>query len=320
MEQKNTRPISIKVLILPKFEVGEITGDVAGEAQHYYDAYLKQGQAYEITGSLNGEKLYVKDGVALYLTGMGKVNAAMSLLTVLSDPRFDFSKSYFLSTGCGGGAWGRTVMGDVIVITACIDYDMGHTVDSSELTNPSRVTWFYDASFEGACCKLLDRELTDRVYERVKDIRPKTTPRTRHYMANSFKNGPWATRDPQVLRGTTATGDNYWKGFHGHDNAVRMVETYGCPDPFSMSEMEDGALAIVLDRLGMLDRLIVIRGVVNMDVFMQGTAPETLWNKAVADSLSSGDSDEGADIVPVAMENIFAVGSRIVDAILQGTL
>ena len=31
-------PISIKVLILPKFENGEMTGDFPGEAQYYYDA------------------------------------------------------------------------------------------------------------------------------------------------------------------------------------------------------------------------------------------------------------------------------------------
>ena len=36
-------PISIKVLILPKFENGEMTGDFPGEAQYYYDAYVKDG-------------------------------------------------------------------------------------------------------------------------------------------------------------------------------------------------------------------------------------------------------------------------------------
>ena len=72
-------PISIKVLILPKFENGEMTGDFPGEAQYYYDAYVKDGDEYDITGGFEGNKLYVKDGVALYVTGMGKVNSAMSL-------------------------------------------------------------------------------------------------------------------------------------------------------------------------------------------------------------------------------------------------
>ena len=31
-------PIEIKVLILPKFESGEMAGDFPGEAQYYYEA------------------------------------------------------------------------------------------------------------------------------------------------------------------------------------------------------------------------------------------------------------------------------------------
>lgn len=56
------------MLILPKFEIGEMTGDEPGEAQFYYDAYVKDGDQYEITGGYEDHKLYVKDGVALYVT------------------------------------------------------------------------------------------------------------------------------------------------------------------------------------------------------------------------------------------------------------
>lgn len=38
-----------------------------------------------------------------------------------------------------------------------------------------------------------------------------------------------------------------------------MTETYSCPDPYALTEMEDNALAVVLDRFGMLDRYIIIR-------------------------------------------------------------
>jgi purine nucleoside permease len=75
----------VKVLILPKFEVGEMSGDFPGEAQYYFDAYVKNGEVYDIDGGFQGNKLYVKDGVALYVTGMGKVNTAVSLQPVLSE-------------------------------------------------------------------------------------------------------------------------------------------------------------------------------------------------------------------------------------------
>ena len=56
-----------------------------------------------------GSRLYVKDGVALYMLGMGKVNAALSTRAVLSDERFDFSQACIISTGCAGSAAGYGV-------------------------------------------------------------------------------------------------------------------------------------------------------------------------------------------------------------------
>ena len=40
--------IPVRVLLLPKFEVDELSGDFPGEAQYYYDAYLTDGDEYEI--------------------------------------------------------------------------------------------------------------------------------------------------------------------------------------------------------------------------------------------------------------------------------
>ena len=99
-----------------------------------------------------------------------------------------------------------------------------------------------------------------------------------------------------------------------------MTKTYGCPDPYAMTEMEDNALAVVLDRMGMLDRYIIIRDSVNTDAFMNGASPESLWDPDFDDSLASESSVESADIFATAMENNFKVGSVVVDAILNGEL
>ena len=312
-------PEKIEVLILPKFENGEMSGDFPGEAQYYYENYLACGEEYEIKGGFPGHKLYVKDGVALYVTGMGKVNASMSATAVLLDPRFDFSDAYVISTGCGGTATGYSVMGDVFVMSACIDFDLGHHADPREMTIPSETTWFHDASYDDASYKLLDQELVSAVYDLVKDVEIETTERTRNFMAAAFPGADWAVRDPEVLLGTTVTADNYWKGVYDEANARLMTETYGAPDPYAMSEMEDTAIAVALDRLGMLNRYIVIRDSVNMDVFMNGANPEYLW-AGVEDSLASESSVESADIFATAMENNYKVGSVVVDAILDGTL
>ena len=313
-------PIEIKVLILPKFEVGEMAGDFPGEAQYYYEGYCADGEEYDIVGGFEGNKLYVKDGVALYVTGMGKVNTSMSLHAILMDDRFDFSNAYVLSTGCAGSAYESTVMGDVFVITAAIDFDLGHHADIRDMAEGAETTWFHDAGYDSASSKILNQDLMEKVYNMVKDVEIETTERTRNFMSAAFDGAEWAIRDPQVLRGTTVSGDNYWKGLYDHENALLMTETYACPDPYALTEMEDAALAVVLDRLGMLDRYIIIRDSVNMDVFMNGATPESLWDPNFDESLASESSVESADIFGTAMENNFKVGSVVIDAILEGTL
>ena len=312
-------PIPVKVLLLPKFEKGEMSGDDPGEAQFYYEAYLDGADAYDIPGGHAGSQLYVKDGVALYVTGTGKVNAALSTMAVLNDKRFDFSDAYIISTGCAGSARDTTVMGDVFVISAAVDYDLGHHADSREMENPGIVTWFHDDDYDNSSLVTLDRDLTNRVYELVRDVKVETTERTRRYMLDTFDQAEWAGRDPMVLRGTVVSGDNYWKGRFDHENALYMVQTYGCEDPFAAAEMEDVAIANTVRRLGMLGRLIILRDSVNMDVFMLGTSPERLWDPE-GSTHSTESSTEYADIFPTAMENNYKVGRVIIDAILNGTL
>ena len=312
--------IPIKVLILPKFEPGEMAGDFPGEAQLYYEGYLAGGEEYDITGGYEGHKLYVKDGIALYVTGSGKVNAGVSTLAVLSDSRFDFSEAYVLSVGCCGSAEGNTVMGDVFIASAAVDQDLGHNADPRDMENPERPTWFHDSVYDKSAYVILNQELVGRVYELVKDVQLETTEKTRAYMSASFDGAEWAVRDPVVMKGTTASSDNYWKGRYGEATAKLVVETYGCPDPYVCSEMEDVAIGIVLRHLGMLDRYIIIRGSVNMDVYMKGSTPESLWLVGSAAELESSDSQEAADLFPVAMENNFKVGEVIIDAILRGQI
>ena len=314
--------IPIQVLLLPKFEVGELSGDFLGEAQYYYEAYLCGGEAYDIAAGFEGGKLYVKDGVALYITGMGKVNAALSTAAVLSDPRFDFSGAYVISIGCAGSAEGYSVMGDVFLITAAVDFDLGHHADAREIRDREGTTWFHDPDFDSAAVILLDEELMERTFERIRDVPLETTERTRNYMRAAFDGAEWAVRDPKVQRGTTVTGDNYWKGMYNHQNALLMTKTYGCPDPYALTEMEDVAIGMTLKRFGMEDRFIILRDSVNMDVFMLGATPESLWapNATATETLASDDSVEAADIFATAMKNNFVVGKVLVDAILSGEL
>ena len=309
-------PVPVKVLLLPKFEVGNMEGDAPGEAQYFYEHYLKGSDGYELTSGSG--TVYVKDGVALCKAGMGKISAALTTMEVLSDSRFDFSKAYILSVGCAGSAVETTVMGDVAVISAAVDYDLGHHADARELADPEGTTWFNDVDYDDSAVVLMDPQLTARVYALVKDTPLKTTEVTRSVMAATFEGADWAIRDPHVLLGTVVTSDNYWKGTHDHENALLMTSIYRCPDPFAMTEMEDVAVARAVKRMGMLERLILLRVSVNMDVFLKNVTPETLWGEHKPLQIASEDSTESADIFVTAMENMFQVGRRIIDPILEG--
>ena len=317
---KEAAKIPVKVLILPKFQIGDMNDGSIDEAQHYYDGYVKGGRVYDIPNTSGEGRLYYKDGVALFVTGMGKVKSSVNTSALLTDDRFDFSDSYIISTGCAGCAAGYGVMGDVYVITSAVDYDLGHHIDPRDMHEGEETTWLHDSQYDSSAVVHLDEAFTDKVYDLVKDIKPETTDRTRQYLKDAFPGESWAKRDPAVLLGTTVTGDNYWKGWYDHKNAIKMVETYKCKDPFATSEMEDVAILQVLSRFGHLDRSIVLRDAVDVDVYMLGDTPEKLWGDLRNLDEEFSDDKEYSDIFETAMKNNYEVGKVIIDAILNGDL
>ena len=63
-----------------------------GEAQYYYGQYLTGAEEYSVPYS--SCKLYYQDGVVLCVLGMGKINAALGAMAILSDACFDYSEAY----------------------------------------------------------------------------------------------------------------------------------------------------------------------------------------------------------------------------------
>lgn len=316
---KEAEKLPVKVLIVPHFEIGEMESDDPGEAQMFFEEYLKNGDVYSIA---DGTTLYYnpENEVAMYLTGVGKVSAATSTTAVLSDSRFDFSKSYLLAVGCSGGAIGYATLGDVILESAVCDYDLGHTADIRELReNGTGELWFASSECEEGGCQKFDPDTVERAYVLTKDIPLNTTDISRAMLARNFPGEAWAMREPSVIKGASVTSDNYWKGQYHHDKAVQVTEYYPCPDPYASTEMEDVAIADVAARFGMLDRTLIMRVAVNIDVFYDKMTPEGLWgqNADFIDEVSEN-NEETLDIFMPGMENLFRVGKTITDSILSG--
>ena len=77
---------------------------------------------------------------------------------------------------------------------------------------------------------------------------------------------------------------------------------------------------IPLQRFGLLDRLIILRVAVNMDVFPGDTTPEMLWASETDDHVASSGSLESVDIFETGMKTCFVTGKVLVDSIRKGDL
>ena len=257
-----------------------MTGDFPGEAQLVYEKYCAGCAEIEIPHMPSTAHFYLNEenGVGILITGSSKTAAGFSLLTLLSSEHYDFSDTYIVSMGCAGGNVGYSTLGDVVLLTAVCDYDLGHHVDTRDREDTDAdVTWFPDEAYAEYECKILNAELCERVYQQIKDCPLRTTELAKQMLQKNYPDWEGSYRDPAVLKGTSVTGDNYWKGSCGHATANYIVEYYGCPDPYAVSEMEEIAIANAASCFGMLDRIISLRVVVNTDLFMNDDTPESIW-------------------------------------------
>ena len=77
--------VPVKVLILSKFEIGDIEGDFPGEAQLFYEHYCAGCEEIAVPNAPPTSHFYFnqENGVGLLLTGAGKTAAGLSLMSLL---------------------------------------------------------------------------------------------------------------------------------------------------------------------------------------------------------------------------------------------
>jgi purine nucleoside permease len=117
-------PIKVKVFIGAMFEIGQNTGDRAGEFQHWYERYFAQAKPLPVKGALN--PVYCNDdGICGSVLGMGKVASSSSVQAIILSPQFDMSETYFVVSGVAGTPPERGTIADVSWATWLVDYDLG---------------------------------------------------------------------------------------------------------------------------------------------------------------------------------------------------
>ncbi len=317
--------IPVKVLIVPKFEIGDMDGDFPGEAQLFYEHYCAGCEEIKIPHTTPTAQFYFnqENGVGLLITGAGKTAAGLSLMSLLSWDDYDFSDAMIVSVGCAGGSTGLCIYGDLVLVTAACDLELGHHTGRDELADPENgLTWFPDhESYSNYSCRQLNAALSEKAYQLIKDCPMRTTEKAKQVLAGNYPGEKWADREPCVLKGTAVTSDSYWKGVEDHANAVAAADYYACPDKYSVTEMEEIAVMNAAACFGLQDRVISLRVVVNMDTFLKGESAELLWlEDPDYDSKVSEENSETIDIFEPGMENLFDAGQIVIDAVLEGEL
>ncbi|MCF0142051.1 MAG: hypothetical protein HUJ75_01605 [Parasporobacterium sp.] len=205
-------------------------------------------------------------------------------------------------------------MGDIYLASATADYDLGNRAHQSLLPEGRPTNWYHNPDYDDNSHKILPEETVNMAWNLIKDFKPATNEKARKFMA---RYNPALGRDPVVEKATFISGDTYWKGIYHHNTAKYINDFYGCPDPYRITEMEEAAVCDVLDRFGMLDRYIGLRAAVNLDDFMNGATPESVWTVSFMEALEETEGEGLGNIFELAMDNLFRAGSLIIDYLLE---
>src|SRR5271168_2988287 len=125
------KPIPVKVVVLAMFERGEDTGDAPGEYQFWVEREHLD-QIFDLPAAYHHVRLN-KDGVLGILTGVGNTKAAATVMAVGLDPRFDFSKAYWIVAGIGGGDPADVSVGSAVWANHVVDGDLAFEIDARQI-------------------------------------------------------------------------------------------------------------------------------------------------------------------------------------------
>jgi purine nucleoside permease len=295
-------PIKVKVFIGSMFEIGQNTGDRAGEFQHWYERYFAQSKPISVKGALN--PVYCNDdGVCGSVLGMGKVASSSSVQAIILDPKFDMSEAYFIVSGVAGTPPERGTIADVSWATWLVDYDLGHRWAPEE-GEPGAPTFMPRKGYEKVRLFQLNPALVGWATHLTSQTSLKDSDSARAYRTRYPQEA--ARKAPAVKTGTHMTGDTFFHGPGMSAQAQYIAKLYGADD-YLITEMEGAAIAQVVQRTLGDSRFLSLRGAVNFD---QGSPNETtLQHLDPAPGRTAGGFAETVD-------NIATVGSRMVDHIV----
>ena len=306
-------PIRPKVVVVTTFEIGADTGDKPGEFQFWAERERLEGSL--VVPGVDHPVRFNPDGVYGVVSGT-TMRAGQQIMALVLDPRFDFTRSYWLINGIAGvnpavasegsAAWARHV----------IDGDIAYEIDPRE----APANWPYGIMALGNKNPLEEPKIPDWApkpmswslnpslvawaFALTKDITLADSPEAKVHRA-AYTTFPAAQRPPRVLIGDSFGSNRYWHGARMQrwaDDWTRLY-TKGA-GTCAMTNMEDHGLAGAHTRLAGMGRVDFSRVLVLRTGSNFSQPPE---GQSAAESMVA----EYAGMLP-ALEAAHRVGSPVV--------
>lgn len=315
------RPLPVKVVIVSLFEIGEDEGDAAGEFQLWKER-RQLDMRIPFPQSFHDLHYNPETQVLGIVTGMGTARSTAATMALGLDQRFDLTHAYWLVAGIAGIDPEDASIGSAAWARHVVDGDLAHEIDAREMPKSWKHGYFpihtdgpADNSAEpdasGGEMFKINPALVSWAFGLTKDI---ALPDSEAIKAerDRFAGFPNAQKPPFVLEGDQLAAMTFWHGRLMTDWANDWVDywTQGQGE-FVTSAMEDtGVMQAMtyLDRIGRADsdRVLVLRAGSNYTMPPPGVdaAPYLL------------SENEGYAGLEAAVENLYIVGSRVIDELL----
>lgn len=313
--------LPVRVVIVTMFEVGKDSGDAPGEFQLWNErrdlsVRFANPQAYHAI------RYNPRTQVLGIVTGMGSIRSATATLALGLDTRFDLRKAYWLVAGIAGVDPAAASVGSTAWARHVVDGDLAHEIDPREIPADWKYGYFalhskgpldptpLDPAINGEAFAL-NGALADWAFRLTRDIALPDAPGLAAARAG-YAGSPQGQRPPFVLQGDNLAAMTFWHGARMNDWARDWVKfwTHG-KGTFVTSAMEEtGTFQAIefLARAGRVDRnrVMVLRGASNYTMPPPGEDAAGYLLR----------ENQGYAGMKAALENLYTVGSKVVDELL----
>jgi len=305
-----------KVITIAAFETGEIQGDLAGEAQLWYERDSLYSEM-KIVGA-SSPLYYNNKGQGLFISGMGVGHASSTITALCLNRNLDLKNTYFLIAGIGGGSPEESTIGSVVLSDWVVDADSCHEIDAREVPLSWQFSRFRLGCNEPWCNNgwtigsevfQLDTELLSKAFELTKNTILLDNENI-NTIRRKFSETSKAYFGPNVLIGSNLSGNTFLYGkINSHWGKWWVNKWTNNKGNYVVSNMEDTGILTAfrsMDRENLIsfDRVLIVRSISDFDQqYPNETAKNSIHTNWVGFSL--------------AIENVYRVGSLIVHDIID---